>query len=129
GEAQLAELLQPYVRLAQDHDVTVVEVPRFEEAAITVHSDAGWLVQRALGVLVPNAIAAGAQHLAFRVSSGRDGFAIEVEDDAGGFDLAHVPAGRGLDGLQRDLGPGGMTCVRVDGGSRVCVMIPQEAGA
>ena len=127
--AQLAEVLQPYVRLAQDHGVDVVEVPRFGEAHIPVTGTTGRLIKRALGVLVPNAIAAGAGQLAFRIATTPNGFAVEVEDDAGGFDLGSVPAGRALDALLRDLGPDRVTRVGVDGGSCLRVVVESPEGA
>lgn len=126
GTAQLAELLQAHVRRAQELGVEVVEVPRFADPGITVEGDVGRLVQRALDVLVPNAIAAGAQRLAFRVATASDSVTVEVEDDAGGFDLASVPAGRALHGLQQDLGDGRVTCVATGAGSRVRVVVPSD---
>jgi hypothetical protein len=116
------------VRLAQDHGVEVVEVPRFDDVGITVHGRTGHLVQRALGVLVPNALAANASRLGFRIGVEANEIVVEVEDDAGGFDLASIPAGRGLDGLRRDLGPGRVTCERVADGSRVRVTIAHLDG-
>jgi hypothetical protein len=127
GTIELAELLQPHVRRAQDSGVVVTEVPRFAEAGVTVEGDVGRLVHRALDVLVPNAIAAGARQLAFRVSADPGEVAVEVEDDAGGFDLALVPAGRALHGLQQDLGADRVTCTRTTLGSRVRVTVPTGA--
>jgi hypothetical protein len=49
---------------------------------------------------------------------------VEVEDDAGGFDLAAVPAGRALHRLRQDLGADRLTCIRTTQGSRVRVMVP-----
>jgi signal transduction histidine kinase len=124
GTVQLAQILQPYVRLAQAHGVDVVDVPRFDEASTTLEGPSGRLVQRALGVLVPNAIAAGAGQLAIKVATDDPAeLSIEVVDDAGGFDLAMAPAGRGLDGLRDELGDGNLTCVATDTGSRLCVRI------
>jgi signal transduction histidine kinase len=129
GTVQFAQILQPYVRLAQAHGVDVVDVPRFDEASINLEGAAGRLVQRALGVLVPNAITAGAGQLAFRVAAeGPSVVSVEVEDDAGGFDLATVPAGRGLDGLRRQLGGGNLTCVTTDEGSCVRVRVVRSDG-
>jgi hypothetical protein len=125
GRIELAELLQPHVRRAQEHGVEVFEVPRFAEAGGAVEGDVGRLVNRALDVLVPNAIAAGARRLAFRVASDADAVMVEVEDDAGGFDLASVPAGRALHRLEHDLGPGRVTCTPTGEGSRVRVVVAQ----
>lgn len=124
GAVQLAQVLQPYVRLAQTHGVEVVAVPRFDETSQVLDPPAGRLVQRALNVLVPNAIAAGTKQLAFRVGSVEpSGLAVELEDDAGGFDLAAVPAGRGLDILRRELGDGNLRCDRTDRGSILRVVV------
>lgn len=119
GTVQLAQVLQPYVRLAQAQGVEVVDVPRFDAASTSLRGETGRLVQRVFGVLVPNAIAAGAKQLALRVTTEDASVVVEVEDDAGGFDLAAVPAGRGLDGLRDELGEGNLTCVRTDRGSCV----------
>ena len=128
GTAELAELLQSHVRRAQEHGVEVVEVPRFAEPGITVEGDVGRQVQRALDVLVPNAIAAGATRLAFRIATAADQVTVEVEEDAGGFDLASVPAGRALHALQQDLGRGNVTCHATGNGSRVRVVVTQSNG-
>jgi hypothetical protein len=128
GTIELAELLQPHVRRAQESGVAIVEVPRFGESGVTVGGDVGRLVHRALDVLVPNAIAAGAAQLAFRVTNDHDGVVLEVEDDAGGFDLAAVPAGRALHRLRQDLGTNGLTCIRTPLGSRMRVIVPHELG-
>lgn len=125
GTVQLAQVLQPYVRLAQAQGVEVVDVPRFDAASTTLHGETGRLMQRVFGVLVPNAIAAGAKQLALRVTTEDASLAVEVEDDAGGFDLAVVPAGRGLDGLRDELGQGNLTCVRTDRGSCVRARVPR----
>jgi hypothetical protein len=126
GTIELAELLQPHVRRAQESGVIITEVPRFAEAGIEVEGEVGRLVHRALDVLVPNAIAAGAGRLAFRIKADPGVVVVEVEDDAGGFDLASVPAGRVLHGLQQVLGPDRVQCIRTVEGSRVCVMVPDH---
>jgi hypothetical protein len=115
GTIELAELLQPHVRWAQ-------------ERGVTVEGDVGRLVHRALDVLVPNAIAAGAGRLAFRISADPGVVTVELEDDAGGFDLTSVPAGRALHRLQQALGTDQVTCARTAQGSRVRVMVPSGGG-
>ena len=128
GTIELAELLQPHVRWAQERGVVITEVPRFGETGVTVEGDVGRLVHRALDVLVPNAIAAGAGRLAFRISADPGVVTVELEDDAGGFDLASVPAGRALHRLQLALGADQVTCARTAQGSRVRVMVPSGGG-
>jgi signal transduction histidine kinase len=129
GPVQLAHVLQPFVRLAQSRGVDVVDVPRFDEASAEVRGPAGRLARRALGVLVPNAIAAGATELSFRITTVEPNrIEVEVEDDAGGFELDAVPAGRGLDGLRRDLGDGNLTHVRTERGSLLRVAIDRTGG-
>lgn len=131
GSVQIAQLVQLQVRRAEDQGVRVVEVPRFGEAAPVVEGGAGRLLQRALDVLVPNAIGAGAGELGFGISTEGGGVVVEVEDDAGGFQLADVPAGRALDALQRDLGPGRVTVTPTGAGARVRVVVvePEVAPA
>jgi hypothetical protein len=128
GEVDVAAILQLQVRRAEDRGVRVVDVPRFDETGPHVDGEVGRRVQRVLDVLVPNAIAAGARTLAFGIAPAPDGLVVEVTDDAGGFDLADVPAGRALHGLQRDLGPGCLRVVPTDGGSRVSVTVAAAAG-
>jgi hypothetical protein len=127
GAIELAELLQPHVRRAQESGVVITEVPRLGEDGVVVEGDVGRLVHRVLDVLVPNAIAAGAGRLALRVTTDPDVVTLEVEDDAGGFDLASVPAGRALDRLQRDLGSDRLVCIRTPQGSRMRVMVPRRS--
>jgi hypothetical protein len=125
GEIQLAEILQPYVRLAQNRGVRIGDVPRFEQASITVPEVDGRSVQRAISVLVSNALNAGATCLSFRLEAiDNDAVVVEVDDDAGGFELAQVPAGRGLDGLRTAWGTEALTVSRTANGSRVSVLVP-----
>jgi hypothetical protein len=130
GSAELADLLAPYLQLARDHGVDLAEVPGYEESHVRLDGQARQRVQRALGVLVPNAIAAGATSLRLRVRADEDGVvAIEIEDDAGGFDLAEVLPGRGLDRLRRELGAEGLTHAPVEGGSLMRVRVESGAAA
>ena len=131
GSVGVAQLVQLQVRRAEDQGVSIVRVPRFSEAAPTVDAEVGRLIQRVLDVLVPNAIAAGAGELGFDITADDGAVVVEVEDDAGGFQLAGVPAGRALDGLQRDLGPGRVTLESTDRGSIVRVVVggPEAAAA
>lgn len=132
GAAGLADIIQPFVRVAQSQGVEVLEVPHRDES-VSLQGESARLARRALGVLVPNAISAGAKALALRMepvaTPEMEGIVIELEDDAGGFDLASAPHGRGLDLLQRDLGPGKVSRIPVPGGSQMRVTIEQQNGA
>jgi hypothetical protein len=125
GSVQVAELLQPHVRWAQEREVEVTEVPRFADPTVAIEGEVGRQVHRALEVLVPNAVAAGATKLAFRVVLAPDDVTVEVEDDAGGFELAEIPAGRALHTLQQEFGPGRVTCEQTATGSKVAVVVAQ----
>lgn len=108
GTATLSEIIQPYIRAAQNNGVALLEVPSYETAGMVISAAAGRQVQRAVAVLVANAIQAGASSLRLRtiVDDGR--VVVEVEDDAGGFRPDATVAGRGLDSLRRDLGASGL---------------------
>ena len=129
GTAQLAEVLQPYVRVAQENGVDVTEVPRFDRTSTVVDEATGRRLLRALAVIVPNAIQSGASSMACRISEGEAGFSLEVEDDAGGVDLGCVPAGRGLDGLRRELGEGALEVTPTGTGSVVRVRVSRGGGS
>ncbi|HEX7096623.1 MAG TPA: hypothetical protein VF183_12125 [Acidimicrobiales bacterium] len=106
GTVRIAEILQPFVRRAQAHGVRVSEMPRLEQASVEVDEPVGRAVQRAAAVLISNAAEAGATEIAIRVNAAPDEGRIElcIDDDAGGFDIRDVPAGRGLDSLRHELG-------------------------
>jgi len=131
GAVRLAELIQPYVRLAQGQGVEVVETPRYDDASLTVDEPTGRLLQRVLAVLVMNALQAGTRTLAIRAHHGGDPLVVtvEVQDDAGGFPPGPLPAGRGLDSLRRDLGPGRLDVEPCDRGSLVRAVLVVDAAA
>ena len=120
---RLAEIVQPYVRMAVDRGVEVTEVPSWDPGSPELEGDDARLAKRALAVVVPNAIQAGARTLAVRIAADDAALTVEVDDDAGGFDLAAAPAGRALDSLVRELGEGGVTVERHGAGSRLRVTI------
>jgi signal transduction histidine kinase len=126
GTSALGDVVGLYLRFARDNDIDLAEVPIFSDPGRPVGPRTGRLVNRAFGVLVPNAIAAGAGRLAFRVLAEPGRVVVEVEDDAGGFDLGAAPPGHGLDSLRRDLGNGSLTRVPVHGGSLMRVSIDTE---
>ena len=127
GDVRLAEVLQPHVRRAQHRDVVIDRVPSFEEASLQVGVGVGRLFGRAAAVLTSNAMNAGASRLAFDVEHDDEHIQLTVSDDAGGFDLAAAPAGRGLWGLERELGAGSLSVTPIPHGSAVAVTIPKEA--
>jgi signal transduction histidine kinase len=116
GSVRLAEVIQPFVRRAQAHGLRVREVPRFEQASLELDGETGRMVQRAAAVLVTNSIQAGAREISIVASIESSTLVLVFEDDAGGFDPATIPPGRGLDSLRHELGPGGLELRRTDRG-------------
>jgi signal transduction histidine kinase len=129
GTARLAEVLQPFVRNAQNHGVTVERVPTYETASAVVDREAGQMLRHAASVLTSNALNAGATRLSFDVSVDPEQVHLAVVDDAGGFDHDDLTAGRGLWSLLHELGPGNLTIDRVDGGSRVAAHVDRHRRA
>jgi len=126
GSVRLAEVLQPFVRNAQNHGVTVDQVPSYETASAVVDRGTGLALRHAASVLTSNALNAGATRLSFEMSVDDDVIEVAVVDDAGGFETDAVTAGRGLWSLQHELGPDSVAIEQVDGGSRVGVCIPRR---
>jgi hypothetical protein len=126
GPVRLAEVVQPYLRRARQLEVAVVESPTVEDAGVVVDPGTARAVRRAVSVLVANAVQAGTPTLAFRLDVAGGRIAVEVEDEAGGFDLDLAPAGRGLDGLRHELGPGALTSVRTERGTRVRAVVARR---
>jgi hypothetical protein len=120
GAATVSEVIQPYLRYAQNMKVTVAEVPAWEVGSLRLDEADARRVQRVFGVAVPNALAAGATWLAFRVGAiGTDTLVVEVEDDAGGFDTSTLVPGRGLAVLERELQPDTLRLRRTASGTLV----------
>jgi signal transduction histidine kinase len=126
GTARLAEVLQPFVRNAQNHGVTVERVPSYETASAVVDREAGQMLRHAASVLTSNALNAGATRLSFDVAVDAEQVHLALVDDAGGFDHDDLTAGRGLWSLLHELGPGNLTIARVDGGSRVTAHVDRH---
>jgi hypothetical protein len=124
GTATVAEIVQPYLRLASANGVELVEVPAYEVARITVDPAVGALLRRAVAVPLANAVGAGGRRVSVRVERCSEGWAVEIEDDAGGFEPDPSHAGRGLDQLRRDLGPDGVDIIRTGCGTKVRSRIP-----
>ncbi len=104
GHARLADVVQPYVRMVTRAGVAVGAVPRDEAARRLVDAATAYELQRFLGVAVPNSLLAGATVVAFEVEWHAERLVARVRDDAGGFDVRDVHAGRGRERLAAELG-------------------------
>jgi hypothetical protein len=103
GFVRLSEIVQPFIRRLQDHGVAVLAAPAFGESRVEVDDVVGRRLRHTLSVLVNNAILAGARGVSLRVALVGSIVEVEVADDAGGFDLCEVPAGRALDMLASEV--------------------------
>lgn len=119
GDARLAELVQPALRRVQAAGVRLVDVPTLDDAQIRLHVPEARMFTRILGVLVSNAVNAGATCLSVKLTHDADRIAVTVTDDAGGFPDTPLPPGRGLERLLRELGPGALAIERTPDGSQV----------
>ena len=126
GTVRLAEVLQPYVRRAQSHGVTVERVPSFETASEQVDAETGRTFRRAAAILTSNSLNAGARHISFDVEVRHDTISVAVTDDAGGFELSEISQGRGLWGLRADLGQDHVHVTPTTDGSTVEIVIDRE---
>ena len=130
GSVELAEVVQPYLRMAQQHEVRLVAVPSYEETQVSIDARAGHLAKRTLANLVGNALKAGATELgvAARLQSepGPAALEIVVSDNAGGFDPSRLEPGRGLSRLRDELGRDNLVFERTEGGMRVRAIIGLE---
>lgn len=127
GSVRLAEVLQPFVRNAQSHGITITTVPTFDDASALVDERLGRLFGRAVSVTSSNAILAGASELGFAVDADDEKITLSVTDDAGGFDLSSVPAGRGLWQLGQDLGTANITVEPFGLGAIVTIVLLRTA--
>lgn len=124
GEAHAAEVIQPYVRRLQSIGVEIRSMPRFEESSIVLDRTASELLRSATAGLTANASDAGASWVSIAIAFVDGSVTLTVEDNAGGFDIASVPAGRGLHALREQLGEGCIHAVPTADGSAVTVAIP-----
>lgn len=125
GRVRIAEVLQPFIRHAQNAGIEISGVPDFEQAALTLSGTSARLAARAASVLTSNALSAGAKSVWFRVARDAGTVLLSVSDNGRGFQLADAPPGRGLWSLNQDLGEGGLEVhERTGGGSTVVARIP-----
>ena len=128
GTPSVYEILQPRLRRAQNLGIRLDRVPTREVTRLEVDEQSGQLLNRAVSLLTSNAINAGATRLAINVQviDGGTRLQLSVTDDAGGFDLAAVPDGRGLSTLIAQLGAAAVQRHDAPGGSMMVVCVPLE---
>ncbi len=127
GSVRVAELLQPYIRDAQNHGVNIDRVPGFDQAAVVLSEDAARLFARAANVLTSNALNSGARTISYDVSDSANYLRLSISDDGPGFSLSDVPHGRGLWTLIDDLKPGGIEIQPSEsGGATVIASVPHQ---
>ena len=126
GAPRVYEILQPHLRRAQNLGVQLDHVPTHEVTRIEVDEHSGQLLNRAVSLLTSNAINAGTTRLAINVQviDGGTRLQLSVTDNAGGFDLAAIPDGRGLSALIEQLGAGSVQRHDAPGGSMMVVSLP-----
>jgi hypothetical protein len=128
-EIRVAEVIQPFLRRAQQQGMVVTESPSLDTAGRRVDADTGRRLQRVLSVFVANAMQAGAGRLAVRLRWDGPLLEVEVEDDAGGFQGEALLPGRGLEVLADELGPNSITIDKGTSGARVTAHLhPSDAG-
>jgi signal transduction histidine kinase len=128
GNPRVYEILQPHLRRAQNLGVALDHVPTHEVTRLEVDEECGQILNRAVSILMSNAVNAGARRLSIDMQSidGGTRLQVRITDDAGGFDLATVPVGRGLHSLIDQVGVGAVQRYDVDGGSMVVVTVPRH---
>ena len=119
---QFANPQPPALVVLHPPSSTLGSVPDYDVASLSLDAERGRAAQRSLGVLVPNALQAGATWIAVRAEVVDGMLRLEVEDDAGGFD-PDLQVGRGLDALRREFGPDRLQLVRTTHGTRATTSI------
>ena len=119
GTVRLAEVLQPYIRYAQNKGVHIQSVPGFDQAARELDESTARMTARAINLLTANALAAGATSLSYELGLNDEVIELTICDNGPGFDLADVPHGRGLWSLMTELGPDSIAVHPADGGGSV----------
>ena len=128
GGATVAEIVQPFLRVAQSNRVTLRGVPSRDVGSLRLGESEGRLLRRCVAVPVTNAVLAGAQTLAVDIDIDGTHLVVVVEDDAGGFDQHPLHQGRALDQLAGELHDA-VSVERLDGGTRVTSRVPIGSSA
>jgi signal transduction histidine kinase len=126
GSVRAAEVLQPYIRHAQNLGVDIDSVPAFEQAALVLNEPEARLLARVASVLTSNALNAGSTRLSIALDSTATRLRLSVRDDGPGFGERDVQPGRGLWVLREDLKPGGIEIDSSASGSTVVATIALE---
>jgi hypothetical protein len=127
GGATVAEIVQPFLRIAQSNRVALRGVPSRDVGSLRLGESEGRLLRRCVAVPVTNAVLAGAQTLAIDIDIDGTHLVVVIEDDAGGFDQHPLHQGRALDELAGEL-PDAVAVERLDGGTRVTSRVPIGSG-
>lgn len=127
GTIRLADIIQAHVRRTQALGVRFSAMPSLDAAGRRVDEETGRRFARVIAVLMSNAVNAGATTLALGLEAEPETIVVRLADDAGGFDLESVPAGRGLDSLTDELGAGNLQRIGLPGGSLMIATIATDA--
>lgn len=127
GTIRLADIIQAHVRRTQALGVRFSAMPSLDAAGRRVDEEVGRRFARVIAVLMSNAVNAGASTLALGLETTPEQIIVRLADDAGGFDLPSVPAGRGLDSLADELGVGNLQRIGLPGGSLMIATIVTAA--
>jgi signal transduction histidine kinase len=123
GTVRVAEVLQPYLRNAQNLGATIGAVPAYDQAAFALGETHARLLSRAASLLISNALNAGATELSFDVATEADQLALTVSDNGPGLTEGQIQPGRGLWNLREELHPGSLDVLEGDRGGTVRVVI------
>lgn len=116
---RVAEIIQPWLRRAQNNGVLIDRVPSLDDVSMVVSTEVGREFSHAVSVLTSNALNAGATRLSFDVTRTEEYLSIIITDDAGGLSASELPVGRALWSLQQDLGDGQLVVTPTDTGTMV----------
>jgi len=116
---RVAEIIQPWLRRAQNNGVLIDRVPSLDDVSMIVSTDVGREFSHAVSVLTSNALNAGATRLSFDVAQTEHHLSIAVTDDAGGLTPSELPVGRALWSLQQNLGEDQLVVTPTATGTRV----------